>query len=324
MKKILSLISLAFMSIIMVSAQTTVWTNAAETGLWSTAGNWSEGLPTETGKVVLNVAAAGDCVLDTVAKINQFVLGDNGAGDDVLRIVEGGNLTTGQVWSGIGWSTDAKLIVEKGGVLTFGSHMWAGWNGNAEVEIYGTVNVSQMYGTAFEGQAGTANTSVKDFGVLNLANIHPDKSIPDGSFLDVTNGGRIVLKGNHMDKVVAYVALGRITANDGAVDPVVAFEITGTGEEADTLTVITVERNTTSVSDLQTKRFDIYPNPATSDILHLRNVTNAKVEIFNLTGQMVLTRENASIVDIRDLNTGIYIVRINSEGIIQTRKLIRK
>jgi hypothetical protein len=326
MKKNLLLFCLALMSSIIVSAQTTVWTNANATGLWSDAANWTEGLPAEGGKVVLNIEGAGDCVLDIEATINQFVLGDNGGGDDVLRIVEGGKLTTGQTWSGIGWGTNAKLIVEKGGELTFGSHMWAGWNGDAEVFIYGTVNVTQMYGSAFEGQPGSGYTSVRDFGVLNLANIHPDKSLPEGSFLDVTNGGRIVLKGNHMTKVVAYAALGRITANDGEAEPVIAFEVTGEGETADTLTVITIERNTTSVSDMASamESFDIYPNPSNSDILYIKNAKNAKVEIFNLTGQMVLTRFNASYVDIRELNTGVYIVRIEADGRMQTRKLIRE
>ncbi len=326
MKKILFLFSLTFMSIIMVSAQTTVWTNANATGLWSDAANWTEGLPAEGGKVVLNIEGAGDCVLDVETTINQFVLGDNGGGDDVLRIADGGKLTTGQTWSGIGWGTDAKLIVEKGGELTFGSHMWAGWNGDSEVMIYGTVNVTGMYGSAFEGQPGSGYTSVRDSGVLNLANIHPDQSLPDGSFLDVTNGGRIVLKGNHMEKVVAYAALGRITANDGDIDPVLFFEVTGEGEAADTLTVISTQAGNVSVSDMANtmESFDIYPNPSNSDILYIKNARNANVEIFNLTGQMVLTRLNTSSVNIRELNTGIYIVRIESDGRMQTRKLIRE
>jgi hypothetical protein len=58
----------------------------------------------------------------------------------VLRIADGGMLTTGDTWSTIAYSTDATLIVEKGGTHNFGQHFWAGMNRNAVVKIYGTVN----------------------------------------------------------------------------------------------------------------------------------------------------------------------------------------
>ena len=205
-------------------AGTTVWNpaaNAASTGLWTEFDNWTQGLPHTNSKVVLNVANAADCVLDTDATIKQLVAGDNGAGDDVLRIVDGGNLTIGATtWSAVAWSSNATLIVEKGGTVSFGHHFWAGKDAHATVEIYGTVNVANMFGIAFEAAwTGSGNVSVIDDGVLNLANIHPDLSIPDGSFLDVTNNGVINITGDHVAKVENYIAQGRITANSGDATP---------------------------------------------------------------------------------------------------------
>ncbi len=236
MRKLIFILCLAFMSVTAFS-QTTVWNPAANpesTGLWTETANWTNGLPVPAGKVVLNVTGAADCVLDAEASINQFVLGDNGGGDDVLRIVEGGTLTTGATWSAVAWSTDASIIVEKGGTLSLGQHFWAGVNGHATVDIYGTVNVAGMYGIAFEaGWNGSGVTSVIDDGVLNLANIHPDQSIPDGSFLDVTKNGVINIDGDHVAKIENYISLGRITANGGVATPIVGL--------IDGKTVISVE-----------------------------------------------------------------------------------
>jgi len=201
----------------------TVWNpaaNAESTGLWTEPANWTNGLPLTTSKVVLNVTGAADCVLDADATIKQLVAGDNGGGDDVLRIADGGTLTTGTDWSAVGWSSDASLIVENGGTVTFGGHFWAGKDAHATVEVSGTVNVTGMFGIAFEaGWTGSGNISVIDDGVLNLANIHPDQSIPDGSFLDVTNNGIINITDDHLAKVENYIALGRITANGGDATP---------------------------------------------------------------------------------------------------------
>jgi uncharacterized protein YjdB len=227
---------------------TTVWNpaaNPASTGLWTEAENWTNGLPLTTSKVVMNVAGAADCVLDAAAVIKQFVLGDNGGNDDVMRIADGGNLTTGEAWSAVAYSTDATLIVEQGGTLSFGQHFWAGMNGNAVVEIYGTVNVAGMYGSAFEAAwTGSGNTSVIDGGVLNLANIHPDQSIPDGSFLDVTNGGIININGDHVAKVQNYITLGRITANGGDATP--GVELVDGTTVISVLVIVDVEQITVS------------------------------------------------------------------------------
>ncbi|MCA1800313.1 MAG: Ig-like domain-containing protein, partial [Actinobacteria bacterium] len=223
---------------------TTVWNPAANTestGLWTEMANWTNGLPLVTSKVVLNVAGAADCVLDTDATIKQLVAGDNGAGDDVLRIADGGNLTTGTDWSSVAWSSDASLIVEKGGTVSFGGHFWASKDAHATVDIYGTLNVANMFGIAFEAAwTGSANVSVIDDGVLNLANIHATQSIPDGSLVDVSNDGVININGDHVAKVENYITLGRITAFGGAGTPVV--------ELIDGVTVITGELEVTEIT----------------------------------------------------------------------------
>jgi predicted outer membrane repeat protein len=105
--------------------------------------------------------------------------------------------------------------------------------------------------------------------------------------------------------------------------------VTATAKDGSGITgmlVITITNQGTTVweSAATTKIINIYPNPATTDILYLQNVTNADVEIYSITGQMVIARSKVSDVNIQELKPGIYFVKINADGIIQTRKLIRK
>ncbi len=305
----------------------TVWTNETGSGLWSDAGNWSEGLPGDITRVIFNVEGAGECVLDIEATIQQFVLGDGGGGDCVLRIADGGSLTTGLVWSGIAWSTDATLIVERGGTLTFGQHMWAGWNGDSEVEIHGTVNVSQMYGTAFEGQAGSTYTAVRDGGVLNLANMHAERSIPEGSVLDVSGSGVIYITGDHYEKVNNYVELGRISANDGMDDPVV--ELIGTEEEENQVTIISVTGGVSVPEVVAPKALEIFPNPA-NNVLHINSGSEMNaVKIFDLTGRMVRHIDMGgafnSSVNISDMQVGFYIIQVEDlNGAVSSSRFVKR
>jgi photosystem II stability/assembly factor-like uncharacterized protein len=72
----------------------------------------------------------------------------------------------------------------------------------------------------------------------------------------------------------------------------------------------------------------IYPNPA-SDIIYvgIDNIGNKDftLDIFNSTGTLVKTeklRINQNQINIRGLSNGIYVVKINSNGLINNQKLI--
>ena len=208
-----------------VFAQTTVWNpaaNAATTGLWTEVDNWTAGLADgDTMKVVFNVADAIECVLDDTITIKQLVQGDGGDGT-TIRVVQDGFLSTTAGWSAVAWTDTAVMQVDTGGVVTFGEHLWLGWTATSFGTLIlngGTVNVTQMFGTAFEGGGGKGETYVKS-GVLNLNGFDPAKSIPDGSLMDITNG-TVMISGNQTAAVEAYVAAGKITAFGGAGEVVV-------------------------------------------------------------------------------------------------------
>jgi len=211
------------------NAETTVWNPAGNpntTGLWREAANWTDGVVPDSNKVVFNVEGAQECVLDVESNIRQLVAGDNGPGG-TLRIVEDGNLNiSNEIWSGIGWNNTAELIVETGGTVTFGQHMWVGFNSGANGTAIingGTINVDGMFGINFEGLGGEGSVYVNS-GVLNLAQIHPENSLRgDGALLDISEG-TVNIVGDKVSIIEAYVASEKITGYSGAGEIVVVVE----------------------------------------------------------------------------------------------------
>lgn len=72
-------------------------------------------------------------------------------------------------------------------------------------------------------------------------------------------------------------------------------------------------------------QFNVYPNPATSQVTIESTVSNGQIEIFNITGKRVLSKtislgENS--LNVSSLVSGVYLARISSNGNIETKKLI--
>ncbi|MEQ8323394.1 MAG: T9SS type A sorting domain-containing protein, partial [Vicingaceae bacterium] len=77
---------------------------------------------------------------------------------------------------------------------------------------------------------------------------------------------------------------------------------------------------------------NIYPNPA-SDVVNI-NVSGVagsvlNIEVSNIAGQVILTRQlndfNGSAtteLDISDLNKGVFLVKIYTEDMITTKRLV--
>ncbi len=77
--------------------------------------------------------------------------------------------------------------------------------------------------------------------------------------------------------------------------------------------------------------FSIYPNPV-SDLVTLsfdnQNISNLDIRIYNLMGDLVhseeLSNSNESQINIQELSDGIYTLSIDSNGLIENKKLIIK
>ena len=69
-----------------------------------------------------------------------------------------------------------------------------------------------------------------------------------------------------------------------------------------------------------------YPNPV-KDILHLDNISLSKVSVFSVLGQLVAEKNfdsTTNSIDLSQLNSGIYLVVLESENQQQTIKIIKE
>jgi len=80
-------------------------------------------------------------------------------------------------------------------------------------------------------------------------------------------------------------------------------------------------------SSREFKNFTIYPNPA-GDIVNIQtrnNSNNITVEVFDINGRKVISKAvNNNSLDVSKLSQGIYIIKMSSNELTQTEKLIIK
>lgn len=68
----------------------------------------------------------------------------------------------------------------------------------------------------------------------------------------------------------------------------------------------------------------VYPNPAT-DVVFVNSDDVEEISVYSLTGAMVANSREENSVDVSDLTSGTYLVRVqNSNGAVATAKLIKK
>jgi len=235
MKKLI----LAWLVISLVSvAAATTWIAPGPVGYWSDSPNWSNGVPGAPlafdPTAMFSGASTADClVVGTQPDFDKLVQGDGGPGG-LIRVQNTGSLTataTTSSWSAIGYNNTAHMIVEAGGTVNFGGHLWvalnAGGVGTLDIDG-GTVSVAGMLGLGWNGGIGTVN--VFEDGLLDLFQIHGDgsSSIKAGSLLNIIGNGWVLLPGDYEAVIAAYVANGRIAGN-GILGAVQTDTITNPG-----------------------------------------------------------------------------------------------
>ena len=90
---------------------------------------------------------------------------------------------------------------------------------------------------------------------------------------------------------------------------------------------ITLYRTYDGVAESNTERVSIYPNPAIDMVKVDSEPTVDYYEVYNMTGAMVLRHEvnNKSFgIDVRELPAGTYLLKMTSEGTVQTRQFVKQ
>ena len=77
-----------------------------------------------------------------------------------------------------------------------------------------------------------------------------------------------------------------------------------------------------SVNDQQTVAMKVYPNPV-QDILSVNAEKIASIIVFSLTGQQLLD-SNSNDLDVSSLPTGLYLARIEADGLTVVDKFVKK
>lgn len=89
---------------------------------------------------------------------------------------------------------------------------------------------------------------------------------------------------------------------------------------------ISLETLTVSDSDINKSNISVYPNP-TQNFINIKldkDISKFKAVLYNAAGQILLTTENKSTIDISNLNNGVYFLKIESEnGRPITKKIIK-
>ncbi|WP_400078474.1 family 16 glycosylhydrolase [Winogradskyella sp. R77965] len=109
------------------------------------------------------------------------------------------------------------------------------------------------------------------------------------------------------------VAMGGVA---GAIDP----NFVQSNMEID---YVRVYQNSLSVDEVFTKELYVYPNP-TSNVINIISEENIdSIELFNPMGQLVINKsQKTKQLDIATLNSGVYILKINSGEVSTIRRVI--
>ncbi|NOR27817.1 MAG: T9SS type A sorting domain-containing protein [Lutibacter sp.] len=85
---------------------------------------------------------------------------------------------------------------------------------------------------------------------------------------------------------------------------------------------------TLAVVKNQIKNFKMFPNPVTNGFLEIEasNFTAKKVAIYSMLGKLVYTKiiESNEILDLTNLTSNMYMIKVEEDGKLSTRKLIIK
>ncbi|MEN8250231.1 MAG: T9SS type A sorting domain-containing protein [Bacteroidota bacterium] len=81
-----------------------------------------------------------------------------------------------------------------------------------------------------------------------------------------------------------------------------------------------------AVNDLYESVIAVYPNPANNVINIRANREEIKgIRMLDLNGKVVLELErfNQNLINISNLKKGVYLLKINVNGIVETKKIIK-
>jgi len=168
--------------------------------------------------------------------------------------------------------------------------------------------------------------------LLNNNTSFTASGVYDGYVLKMDNLGNIEWAGK-------FGGIGNDSASDIVVNTEGDLYVTGifryvvqfgtytlATEGASNIFLLKLSEEGLSINNTEPQKWSTYPNPV-KDFLTIEftdNTEKTSIEIFNILGQKIKTFENVSNaenLDLSDLTPGIYLLKINHNGAIQTIKI---
>ena len=82
--------------------------------------------------------------------------------------------------------------------------------------------------------------------------------------------------------------------------------------------------STASVDEVFDTKFSVYPNPSSEFITIKTNENIRKIELYSKLGQLIIKEKASKNINIKSLNTGLYLLKIYSGDKIITKKIVVK
>lgn len=81
--------------------------------------------------------------------------------------------------------------------------------------------------------------------------------------------------------------------------------------------------NNVGIENNESLKFSLYPNPANDLVTFKGELNNAKVSVLNALGQEVMTQtiSNGETMNVSELNAGIYLVKVENNGVTSVQRL---
>lgn len=163
-----------------------------------------------------------------------------------------------------------------------------------------------------------------------------DPSPNDTLDIGVANGGDIQFFGNLSTNAINYAWKFGDGGNDNVTNPIYTYTTTGlftvelitTNSSCNDTAYITVfVYNSVGINDLESNAdFTVYPNPANDIIIINSEIKNAQISLTDNSGRIIkeITNNNLSQinVDVKDLSSGIYFIRLYNNDISVTKKVM--
>lgn len=172
-------------------------------------------------------------------------------------------------------------------------------------------------GGSGEGGGQGGETEVTSF------TIHYDANGGTGTMADgtVEEGDFYTIKACAFTRE-GYTFVGWNSRADGTGSTYSAGEEINPGRDF-TLYAMWVADETEAINSVDMTSVSVYPNPARG-MVRVNGATVSRLELMDLTGRMVRSTEGLNTIDLRELNNGVYMLRIIASEGTAVRRIVKK